>query len=134
MGWGTTLTTDIYYNRKSYNNLYEVEEDLKTEQDYVNSLKDEIRMLIACTDPAKIMPQDENWQPFEWLHTETARVLNELEEALWERDKYQMLVDAWDECHKDGVAIACPDGVTGSYLEGDFVKTNKNNNEENDEN
>ena len=133
MGWGTTLTTDIYYNRKSYNSLFEVEDDLKEEQNYIDSLKNELRMLVACTDPQKMLPQDQEWEPLEWLKNKTDQILSELEIAIGTRNDYQTLIDVWDDCHKDGVARACPDGMSGSYLEGDFVKTDRSENED-DEN
>lgn len=39
MGWQTDLVCRISFNRKSYNNLYEVEEDIETNKKIVRDAK-----------------------------------------------------------------------------------------------
>jgi len=128
MGWGTTLTTDIYYNRKTYNSKYEVESDLQECEEILNTIKGDIKALVVCTEPAKMMPQDEGWEPLEWLVRTIEIKLKDLEEQIAERDNLVFLLDKWDECHdKEGYAIPCPDEQYGkSYLDGDFVRTTEN--------
>lgn len=132
MGYGTTLMTDIYYNRKTYNSKFEVEDELNESKSLVNSLENDIRGLVCCTEPAKMMPQDEGWEPLEWLLRTTEEYFNRLEEAIAERDSLQLLYDRWEDCHtKDGKARACPDEFAcNSYLDGDFIITDRYNNNE----
>ena len=128
MGWGTTLTTDIYYSRKTYNTKYEVQNDYDEAQELVDSLKRDITALCTCTEPAKMMPQDEGWEPLEWLIRTTEIKFKDYEEAVRDRDNLETLLYKWDECHDDkGLAITCPDKHYGkSYLDGDFIKTTDN--------
>lgn len=131
MGFGTTLVTDIYYNRKTYNHKYEVENDLDEVNDVITTLENDIRGLVVCTEPAKMMPQDEGWEPLEWLLRVTETKFKDLKEAITEKNDLMLLLEKWDDCHtKDGKAISCPDEFAcKSYLDGDFVVTDKYNNE-----
>lgn len=127
MGWETNLFTNIRYNRKTYNSLYEVQDDIKECERLISYFKNQLQTLAACTEPKKIM--DEDSDPLTWVSTTVDRILEDLEEAYEEKFKLRILEDSWDECHnKDGLAISPPKDIhwNTSYLDGDFINTDKN--------
>lgn len=132
MGWSTTLFCSIDFNRKSYNSLYEVEDDIKELKDILQSLKNDLRSYAIMTEPQKLLHvEDENLSLMEHINFEVSDIFSRMEEYYFELFKLEYLRDNWENCHtKEGLAIDIPEGIDwdSAYLEGDFVKTVKHPN------
>ena len=133
MGWSTELFCNISFNRKTYNSLYEVESDIEEMKDILQRYKDKIKAYAVMTEPDKMIKfDDESYDNLlSQVNDEVSDMLNEMEEYYSELIKLQYLKENWDNCHDEkGLAIAAPENIhwDTAYLEGDFVKSNKNNN------
>lgn len=133
MGWSTELFCNISFNRKTYNSLYEVEEDIEEAKNILQMYKDKIKAYAIMTEPEKMIKfDDERYDNLlTQVNSEVTDMLNEMEEYYTELIKLQYLRENWDNCHnEEGLAIATPENIhwDTAYLEGDFVKSNKNNN------
>ena len=133
MGWSTELFCNISFNHKTYNSLYEVESDIEEMKDILQRYKDKIKAYAVMTEPDKMIKfDDESYDNLlSQVNDEVSDMLNEMEEYYSELIKLQYLKENWDNCHDEkGLAIAAPENIhwDTAYLEGDFVKSNKNNN------
>ena len=132
MGWSTELFCSISFNRKSYNSLYEVEEDIEEAKNILQMYKDKIKAYAIMTEPEKMIKfDDERYDNLlTQVNNEVTDMLNEMEEYYSELIKLQYLKENWDNCHDEkGLAIAAPENIhwDTAYLEGDYIKSNKNN-------
>ena len=134
MGWSTELFCNISFNRKTYNNLYEVESDIEEMKDILQRYKDKIKAYAVMTEPDKMIKfDDESYDNLlSQVNDEVSDMLEEMEEYYYELIKLEYLRDNWDNCHtKEGLAINAPEEITWetAYLDGDFIKGTKNNNQ-----
>lgn len=121
MGFGTTLYTDIYFNRETYNSLYEVEDELEQTNNLIKILEKDIESLTLITEPKKFCSEEDD--PICFLQNRVRESLHELNELYINRYKLTLLKDEWDKCHNDeGLAIPAPREVRyKSFLSGDFI-------------
>ncbi len=122
MSWSTELFCNVSYNRKSYKNRYEVEEEINDIKKYINRCKKSIRDLVIMTEPNKFCPKEND--PIIWITNEVEDLLNIVEESTIELYKLELLLDNWDNCHdKDGKPINSPDNIewNTAYIDGDFI-------------
>lgn len=49
MGWGTSFTPEIYINKKHYNTISDVLDDISVIEDRITSIKNELLMLSTMT-------------------------------------------------------------------------------------
>lgn len=134
MGWSTELFCNISFNRKTYNSLGEVESDIEEMKDILQRYKDKIKAYAVMTEPDKMIKfDDESYDNLlSQVDGEVSDMLEEMEEYYYELIKLEYLRDNWDNCHtKEGLAINAPEGITWetAYLDGDFIKGTKNNNQ-----
>jgi hypothetical protein len=129
MSWETRLVTTMSFNRKTYDCLGTVENDLEEVQDMIKYFKNKIISLAMITEPKKFCEEDQD--PLCWLQHETEECLNELETLYTEEYKLLCLKDNWETCHtKEGEPIHPPkefcNGEYGdcAYIDGDFILTN----------
>lgn len=121
MGFGTYLYTDLYFNRKTYNSLYEVEEDLNEAQGKLSHARARLRILAFMTEPQKFCVDGES--PDTYLEQELDYALEELEESLIDVYKLNMLKDCWEETHdSEGKAIRPSDEDRKPFISGDFIE------------
>lgn len=121
MGFGTYLYTDLYFNRKTYNSLYEVEEDFKRAQDRISHARARLKVLAFMTEPQKFCVNEES--PDTYLEQELEYALEELEEALIDTYKLNMLKECWKETHdSEGKAIRPSDEERKPFICGDFIE------------
>lgn len=123
MGWGTTLVCGIYYNKKTYDTKYSVEEELEDLNDRLRDLREDILLLSAATDPNKVFPKSE--EPLTELRRRIKEDLEEIDEVTIDIFKLELLLENWDACHdKDGYAIDTPDNIEwdSAFLYGDFIE------------
>lgn len=127
MGWSTELFCNIHFNRKSYNSLYEVEEDIAMYEKSIRHCKDEIRTAVFMTEPDKLYNKDEYSSPLDFLKELYENNMEVLEENMYELQKLYYLKENWDQCHdkNTGLAVPPPDHIqwNTAYLDGDFIKT-----------
>ena len=134
MGWSTELFCNISFNRKTYNSLGEVESDIEETKDILQRYKDKIKSYAVMTEPDKMIKfDDESYDNLlSQVNDEVSDMLEEMEEYYYELIKLECLRDNWDNCHtKEGLAINAPEEITWetAYLDGDFIKGTKNNNQ-----
>ena len=134
MGWSTELFCNISFNRKTYNSLGEVESDIEETKDILQRYKDKIKAYAVMTEPDKMIKfDDESYDNLlSQVNDEVSDMLEEMEEYYYELIKLEYLRDNWDNCHtKEGLAINAPEEITWetAYLDGDFIKGTKNNNQ-----
>ena len=134
MGWSTELFCNISFNRKTYNSLGEVESDIEEIKDILQRYKDKIKAYAVMTEPDKMIKfDDESYDNLlSQVNDEVSDMLEEMEEYYYELIKLEYLRDNWDNCHtKEGLAINAPEEITWetAYLDGDFIKVTKNNNQ-----
>lgn len=129
MGWSTELYTNISFNRKTYNNKFEVEDNLEEINRCIKTCQNTIRDLVLMTEPNKYFPEGLEQTTYNQLVQEYESQMELLEEYLVEQWKLTILLDRWDECHNDdGFAINPPTDINlyrDSFLWGDFVKTSE---------
>lgn len=127
MGWSTELFCNISFNRKSYNFLYEVQEDLAEVDRMIKFNEDKIRALAVMTEPSKMITlEDEYGSYLDEVLCRVNQALEELHEYYTDRNNLLLLIENWDNCHDDkGLAIEPPEGISWdkAYLYGDFVKS-----------
>ena len=131
MGWSTELFCNISFNRKSYNSLSEVGDDIETAKKIIQLYKDKIRAYAVMTEPDKMVKfDDERYDNLLMqIDGEVSDMLEEMEEYYDELFRLQYLWENWENCHtKDGLAINAPKEITWetAYLDGDFVKSASN--------
>ena len=134
MGWSTELFCNISFNRKTYNSLGEVESDIEEMKDILQRYKDKIKAYAVMTEPDKMIKfDDESYDNLlSQVNDKVSDMLEEMEEYYYELIKLEYLRDNWDNCHtKEGLAINAPEEITWetAYLDGDFIKGTKNNNQ-----
>lgn len=128
MGWSTDLFCSLNFNRKTYNSLYEVQEDIRSIKREIETCKKSINTLVYMTDPEKFYDKKEYNSPIEWVREEYESSMEVLEELLIDLYKLEILEDCWEQCHdKEGYAIPYPDNIhwNSAFLDGDFVNTTK---------
>lgn len=79
------------------------------------------------TEPRKYC-DEETQNPYYMVVNEFQDAMNNLEEAMYDKFKLELLLDNWDDCHnKEGLAIDPPEDIhyDTAFLSGDFVKTVK---------
>ena len=103
MGWGTFLTTDIYFDRKTYTSIDEVKEDIKKLEEDIQWDKEELLKLVYCTEPIKLMSEDEkkDSSPDFWLKNEFKSVWECLLQDVENLYKLKLLEEKWGECHDE---------------------------------
>ncbi len=129
MGWETRLTTTITFNRKTYDNIGEVQKDLSDVKDMIKYYRNKLLSLVMITEPKKFCEKDQD--PMMWLQNEAEECIDELDSLFTEEYKLYQLKNDWDTCHtKEGDPIHPPkefcngkwSGECG-YIDGDFILT-----------
>ena len=110
MGWSTTLITSINYHKKTYNDKYTVEMDLRQTNDAIEYNKKRLAALVNMTEPKKFMCQEdieEHVSPLDWINSEYTEIMESLEELYYDKWKLELLLEDWDKCHNEN-NIAIP--------------------------
>lgn len=121
MGWGTTLYTDIHFNRETFNSSQQVESSLEDARGRIEWAKKELTKFAFMTEPKKFCGEDE--PPESYLKETLADAIEELMDAVTEEYKLIKLLDDWNETHNsEGKAIRPPDEERKPFICGDFVE------------
>lgn len=134
MAWYTDLFCKITFNGKSYNDLYDVEDELDTTDKIIKNVENELFGLVMMTEPSKMLSktiEDDECDAIDALQTRFDRCIESLEEYYADKNQLEILKENWNNCHNEqGLAIAPPDemGWDDCYMDGDFIKTSKDKN------
>lgn len=127
MGWSTNLYTQISFSRKTYTDIYQVDEDIRDCKDMIQMYQKKLSQLAFMTEPKKCCPEEWNDYPLDWIQNELRECFEELDDYYWQLSKLEILKDSWDKCHnkETGLAIDPPKECAWNkaYLDGDFVPT-----------
>ena len=129
MGWGTTLYLSHYFSRKTYDNKWQVENDLKEAKSILEDAEKRLMQLAFITDPSKFMLREhteEGIDAAEWLNFRLRDLFEQYKDAHYDVIWLEELLQNWDKCHDvNGLAISNPDECAWgkAYLDGDFIKT-----------
>lgn len=132
MGWSTELFCNLSFNKKTYNSLLEVENDIDEIKAILSNIKATLRQLAYITEPEKFYSKDDYNSPGDYIESELSRCLDELDDYYFDLVKLEYLRDNWYNCHdKDGFAIEPPKPMEWetAYITGDFIRTKENNDE-----
>lgn len=136
MGWETTLLTHIRFSKKTYDNKYQVEDDIDDLNRSIKMCEQKLRDFAMMTEPdkmLKVIGEDETstsgFNAYELIDEYLQDLFDILHEDIIERAKLLLLLNEWDNCHdkETGLAINEPDNIDwdASFLDGDFVKSVK---------
>lgn len=132
MSFSTDLFCMISFNRATYNDLSEVEEEIEAVKRVISNVRKEIESLAFMTEPDKMFKVEEGENVFDIISERLNQCFEILTESSEELFKLEHLRDNWDACHdeKTGLAIPLPEGIDfdAAYLDGDYVRTTKNKN------
>lgn len=124
MSQSTKLYFGMTFSGKTYNTLYEVQDDLLKVNQNIQKLKSDLRVLAYMTEPNKIKDPDMSTDAF--IDNALNSIVEQLEEAIVLQYKLEMLELKWDDCHRNGLGINPPDEIKyKSFIDGDFVYTEK---------
>jgi hypothetical protein len=88
MGYGTAFTTEIYLNRQTFQNRYELDEKVKDIEGYIEYAKQQLTALAVSTPKDVIAEKDEMGYP----QNPIDEVLRKTRETLeWMEDNYSDL-------------------------------------------
>lgn len=102
MSWSTWVKAEIDFNRKTYDNKYQVEEDLD-ELDKIEQLHRDYLMIMIGSGPSPFAEKDcegEYINPLDTVRSKAAEAIDELKGIAIERFKLSLLLENWDE--RDG--------------------------------
>ena len=139
MGWGTYLTTDIYFDRKTYSTIQEVEADIEETKEMIQYCRDGLKKLAYCTEPSKMMSEEDKKEssPDWWIQEQFNTYWESIGEYYTELYKLECLHDKWKDCHDEkgkpikrelsvsvvpGDSNRCWDGLSEEALKEKFKK------------
>lgn len=103
MGWGTWVNSEIYFNRKTYRDEYDVERDVKEQERTMEMAKDNL-MIYAASDPKMFRNiKDDEGNPIDFqiaIRDRVDEAIKAYAEAAVERYRLSLLQENWDK--RDG--------------------------------
>lgn len=103
MGWGTWVNSKIYFNRKTYRDEYDVEQDVKEQERTMEMARDNL-MIYASSDPKMFRNiKDDEGYPIEFqiaIRDRVDEAIKAYAEAAVERYRLSLLQENWDK--RDG--------------------------------
>ena len=110
MGLSTNLYTQISFSRKTYTDIYQVDEDIRECKDMIQMYQKKLSQLAFMTEPKKCCPKEFIDYPLDWIQNELRECFEELEDYYWQLSKLEILKYSWDKCHdkETGLAIDPP--------------------------
>lgn len=131
MSWGTNYTTTIYFNRSTYEHLYQVKDDIGKCKKAMSQVRERLVALAFMTEPKKFYPDSEE-DLTTTITEEIKSLLEDYQTFSVDLSNLTSLESEWDDCHKviNGVeyGITAPKNVIGQYgcnrpfIDGDFIK------------
>lgn len=132
MGWGIYLYPQIYYSKVDFKSKWDVEREIESLKQVIKMLEQKLLSLVMTTEPRKMMAEDEECSPSEWLLLEYRDLMegddSSLKSFYYDLWKLELLYENWDNAHtKDGKAISPPKNsfkeYNTAYMDGDFIES-----------
>lgn len=130
MGWQTDVITKIVFNKETYNSIYEIEEEIESNNKCIQNIKDELYVMTIAR-PEDLLIHNEEMDLL-GLQRDVRDKLELLEECIIENYKLEILKDNFDV--RDGDYINNPERVDNvkKWLVDNFILESKDiNNESN---
>lgn len=133
MGWSTELFCNISFNRETYTHKEQVQDDIDECNNMIQLYQNELRDYAIMTEPKKYFEIEEDESYYDILTSNIRDIFLELQEYIIQKYKLELLLDNWDKCHKGELAIPLPKNIkyNDAFLEGDFIKSIEDNNNNN---
>ncbi len=77
MGWGTAFKTEVYLNKMTFQNIYELEIAIESAEAYITQSEKKLLMLAAAS-PKDICDEDVEVSPLSYIQTETQELIDSL--------------------------------------------------------
>lgn len=130
MGWQTDVITQIVFNKETYNSIYEIEEEIESNNKCIQNIKDEL-YIMTIARPEDLLIHNEEMDLL-GLQRDVRDKLELLEECIIENYKLEILRDNFDL--RDGDYINNPEKTQNikKWLVDNFILESKDiNNESN---
>lgn len=130
MGWQTDVITQIVFNKETYNSIYEIEEEIESNNKCIQNIKDEL-YIMTIARPEDLLIHNEEIDLL-GLQRDVRDKLELLEECIIENYKLEILRDNFDL--RDGDYINNPEKTQNikKWLVDNFILESKDiNNESN---
>lgn len=130
MGWQTDVITQLVFNKETYNSIYEIEEEIESNNKCIQNIKDEL-YVMAIARPEDLLIHNEEMDLL-GLQRDVKDKLELLEECIIDNYKLELLKENFDL--RDGDFIKNPERVSNikKWLVDNFVLESKDiNNESN---
>lgn len=95
MGWGTTFTTEIYLSRLRFENIYQLEDKIREECEYLERIKNKLFIMVG-SDMMKVIPEDSRENPISWIEEQVVELMTEYDETLINISNLELLKDDFD--------------------------------------
>lgn len=128
MGVATEMFCSITFLGKTYNYLWEVENDIRNTEKALKRAVSYLRDMTMITEPDKLFAQNNSGGSiYELLSENFERNVECIKIYISKLDRLYILRDNWKYCHdkETGKAIPPPDNIKYNtvYLHGDYVRT-----------
>lgn len=130
MGWQTDVITQLVFNKETYNSIYEIEEEIESNNKCIQNIKDEL-YVMAIARPEDLLIHNEEMDLL-GLQRDVKDKLDLLEECIINNYKLELLKENFDL--RDGDFIKNPERVSNikKWLVDNFILESKDiNNESN---
>lgn len=130
MGWQTDVITQLVFNKETYNSIYEIEEEIESNNKCIQNIKDEL-YVMAIARPEDLLIHNEEMDLL-GLQRDVKDKLELLEECIIDNYKLELLKENFDL--RDGDFIKNPERVSNikKWLVDNFILESKDiNNESN---
>lgn len=130
MGWGTSLYSEIYFDRKTLDTKSKVEDALESVRDSIQHCRRRLKYLVLMTEPSKFF-SDPTIDMINYLNNEVDELLEWYDDLVVEERHLMQLLDEWDLLVDDTGKIIrreikvdnedTSDHYTVPILTGDFI-------------
>lgn len=130
MGWQTDVITQLVFNKETYNSIYEIEEEIESNNKCIQNIKDEL-YVMAIARPEDLLIHNEEMDLL-GLQRNVKDKLDLLEECIIDNYKLELLKENFDL--RDGDFIKNPERVSNikKWLVDNYILESKDINNESD--
>ena len=125
MGWGISLSTEIYYSKVNFKSKADVEKRIKEIEDTISYIKQQLTKYAFMTEPHKFIPEEYKDDVMRFLNEEIETYLQDMEDLIWEQTRLYILAEDWDKAHhpetKQALVPYNPNELNRVWMHGDFV-------------
>lgn len=95
MGWGTRFICNVDFNKKSYDNAFQLDDEIKETEEMIKLIREYI--LMYCSSNIKdITTEDWKEQPIEFIHSRVSGLIDDILEKQGELMKLYLAQENFD--------------------------------------